>query len=160
MISLKEVMNFLNASEEDVIALVVDGFSPPVLSNTKNQLREKHQRLRQLATLEQLSGRLAVVDYRCEDCKGGCRVGFALINTYAPYDCSIGNLKVLCSRCKKGVGVQRDMKYTLFLTAIRLWKSTGQFPENKEIMNSASVDNANQYYPYLNFLRTRAAQSN
>ena len=153
-------MNFLDVSEEDLISLAVDGCSPPLPCLIRQLLKKKHQTLREPATVEQLSDRLAVVDYRCEDCKSRCRVGFALINTYEPYDCSIGNLKVLCSRCKKGVGVQRDMKYTLFLTAIRLWKSNGQFPENKEIMNSASVDNTNQYYPYLNFLRTRAAQSN
>ena len=159
MISLKEVMEFLGASEEDVIKAISSTLVPTLPAEMRRNVLKYHFNLKRPAiTTEEIQDRLEACDFKCQRCRSQFKITFDWINRDKG-DYSLENIRFLCFSCKGRMNLEGDMRYVLFLAAIRLWKRSGAFPRNCEIADEASVEHLGHYNYFLNFLRKRAASN-
>ena len=159
MISLKEVMEFLGASEEDVIKAIYSTLAPTLPPEMRRNILKYHFSLKRPAiTTEEIQDRLEACGFKCQRCGSQFKVAFDWINGDKG-DCSLENTIFLCFSCKSKADGLGDMRYVLFLAAIRLWKRSGVFPKNCEISAEAGVGESYLKQEYLNFLRKRAASN-
>ena len=158
MDNLKELMEFLNVSEEDAIKAILTSTSPPSPPTT----RQNWSRLTTFGNSspysEDLWQKLVESDFKCNKCSSQIRLSFNYIDGNSKNHL-LSNLEVICFDCnrrisKKGtVDINHNLK--IVLTAIKLWKEAGIFPKFSRIKKEANVKQIGGATYLLKFLERR-----
>ena len=100
MISLKEVMEFLGASEEDVIKAIYSTLVPTLPASMRQNMLKYHNNLKSpIITTEEIQDKLEACDFKCQRCRSQFKITFDWINGDKG-DYSLENIRFLCFSCK------------------------------------------------------------
>jgi len=158
MVSLKELMKLLDVEEDDAIKAILNLVSPPPPPAT----RENWMRLSTFGhnspTTKEFWKKLEDSNFRCHKCGSQMRLSFNHINSN-PKDHRLENLEVICYSCNRQLSnkptIDKNQHFKLAITAISMWKETGQFPIFSEIAKNAKVKQVGGATYLLKYIKNR-----
>lgn len=158
MVSLQELMKLLDVSESDAIKAILNLVSPPPPPATRQNWTRLSTFGNSAPTTKDLWKKLEESNFRCHRCGSQMRLSFNHINSN-PKDHRLENLEVVCFACNRAVskkGTQdSDHHYKLAITAIDLWKKTGEFPKLQKLTQVANVKQVGGATYLLKFIENR-----
>ena len=157
-ITLLELMNLLDVKEEEAIKAILNLVSPPPPPATRENWMRLSTFGNSAPTTKDLWKRLEDSDFRCHKCRSQMRLSFNHINSN-PKDHSLNNLEVICYACNRSLSkkptVDKNQHLKVAMTAIQIWKETGQFPSFSEIQKKAGVKQIGGATYLLKFIKKR-----
>ena len=158
MEKLKELMIFLDVSEEDAIKSILNLVSPPPPPATRQNWCRLSTFGHSAPSSQDLWQKLVEADFKCQKCHSQMRLSFNHIDGNAKNH-TLSNLEVICFACnrmvsKKGT-TDKNHHYKLVMAAISLWKENRQFPDFETIRVAAGVKQIGGATYLLKYIQSR-----